>query len=68
MRRMWLIYAAMRQTAERAGIRIVNLSSRTVLDVFDRQDAAVHLGPPRSGATALRAAATPVISPTAVPN
>jgi hypothetical protein len=68
MRRMWLIYAAMQQTAERAGIRIVNLSSRTVLDVFDRQDAAVHLGPPRSGATALRAAATPVISPTAVPN
>jgi len=45
MRRMWTIYAAMRRVADRAGIRIVNLSSTTVLDVFERREAAAYLGP-----------------------
>jgi hypothetical protein len=58
----------MRRTAERAGIRILNLSSSTVLDVFDRQDAATHLGPPRSVAAAPSAGAVPVMTRAAVSN
>jgi len=47
MRRMWTIYYEMRRTAERAGVRILNLSSTTCLDVFERRDASSYLVPPQ---------------------
>lgn len=43
MRRMWSIYYAMRQVTEAMGIKIVNLSAVTLLDVFERQDASIYL-------------------------
>lgn len=43
MQRMWTIYYSMRAVAERAGVTVVNLSSTTCLDVFERREVGSYL-------------------------